>query len=781
MTYSQLTKIKALGSILFACMLEMGLAADTGWLQPGVRAWYVGGTGSLGSEDAEMAIMIDRFENGAAYMTRHSSISYWTSPMPAAQVISPDAASEGAFWINPARLAALQPPAVFVWQDLVYVVSRATYTPATLPFLYLLPEEALFALSPSREIITLTYSHDDFTGDYFFDVQTGLLLSQTESLTSGGQVTSTILTLSEINYDFYNRTAFAEDYGLHTAFCGHYSASRSLGFGLGTQAYQLTPAVISRYKNKVLFRHTGIFSDTNWLYPVSFNQYVSYDADLQKVYLSDDGVTWDEIGDHIYMWMPPADRSLKAGLSASHIRVWDIDMDRTATGVFTSPLWPPAVPGFYTLVFDSSGYVSDMCPVWSNLNFWVASWQDASAINRMDGLSYYQNTMTPAEPSSDSVVLFDSSAYSADANSGSVTLAVTRVNSASGSCSVNYATSNGTARAGTDYTAASGTLSWSAGDSAAKTISISLINSGASGKTFGVTLSDALGAVLGYISGATVTITATPSAPSGVTASKGTYTNKVHIAWNSVAGATSYLIFRSRTNTTGSACQINSTAATSCDDTAVTNWPGVTIYYWVKAVNAVGTSDFSASAMGWAGNATVEGDFDGDHYADPYTVINSSWYIWFTGAGYQLCGGPWNFGVAGNRAAGDFDRDGKTDPAMVLNGNWYIWMSSGSYAQQGPFTFSVPGGKPVAADFDGDRYADPAMVANGVWTIWMTSGGYAPQGPFSFSVSGANPYPLAGDFDGDRYADPAMVVNNYWTIWMTSGGYAPQGPFLFNP
>lgn len=56
----------------------------------------------------------------------------------------------------------------------MYVVSRATYTAATLPFLYLLPEEALFTLSPFREIITFTYSKDDFTGDYFFDVQTGL-------------------------------------------------------------------------------------------------------------------------------------------------------------------------------------------------------------------------------------------------------------------------------------------------------------------------------------------------------------------------------------------------------------------------------------------------------------------------------------------------------------------------------------------------------------------------------------------------------------------------------
>jgi len=36
-------------------------------------------------------------------------------------------------------------------------------------------------------------------------------------------------------------------------------------------------------------------------------------------------------------------------------------------------------------------------------------------------------------------------------------------------------------------------------------------------------------------------------------------------------------------------------------------------------------------------------------------VVNTLWYIWFSGAGYQLCGGPWNFGVAGFPVAADFD------------------------------------------------------------------------------------------------------------------------------
>jgi len=176
----------------------------------------------------------------------------------------------------------------------------------------------------------------------------------------------------------------------------------------------------------------------------------------------------------------------------------------------------------------------------------------------------------------------------------------------------------------------------------------------------------------------------------------------------------------------------------------------------------------------------VAADFDGDRRADPAMVVNSLWYIWFSGAGYQLAGGPWDFGVAGTPTAADFDGDHKADPAMVsASGGWYIWFSGAGYQLAGgPWDFGVAG-VPAAGDFDGDRKADPAIVVNSLWYIWFSGAGYQlAGGPWNFGVAGA---PVAGDFDGDRKADPAMVVNNSWTIWMSSGGYAPQGPFPFSP
>ncbi len=79
---------------------------------------------------------------------------------------------------------------------------------------------------------------------------------------------------------------------------------------------------------------------------------------------------------------------------------------------------------------------------------------------------------------------------------GSVTLTVQRVGGSTGAVAVTYATSNGGAVAGTDYTATTGTLSWADGDAADKTITIPILDRqlyNGSTKAFTVTLSNATG------------------------------------------------------------------------------------------------------------------------------------------------------------------------------------------------------------------------------------------------------------------------------------------------
>lgn len=88
------------------------------------------------------------------------------------------------------------------------------------------------------------------------------------------------------------------------------------------------------------------------------------------------------------------------------------------------------------------------------------------------------------------------------------------------------------------------------------------------------------------------------SAPKGVTASDGTYTNKVRISWQASSGATSYEIWRGTSSSTASATtKVGFTARTYYYDYSGT--PGKKYYYWVKAFNSLGESDFSAYNNGY--------------------------------------------------------------------------------------------------------------------------------------------------------------------------------------
>ena len=110
--------------------------------------------------------------------------------------------------------------------------------------------------------------------------------------------------------------------------------------------------------------------------------------------------------------------------------------------------------------------------------------------------------------------------------SGNVVLSVTRTGTSSGPASISYATADGTATAGSDYTAASGTLNWGAGDAAAKTITVAILNDAMveGGETFKVNLTSAVGATLGVNKAVTVTITDTDNAAGALQFSSPNYT-----------------------------------------------------------------------------------------------------------------------------------------------------------------------------------------------------------------------------------------------------------------
>ena len=112
------------------------------------------------------------------------------------------------------------------------------------------------------------------------------------------------------------------------------------------------------------------------------------------------------------------------------------------------------------------------------------------------GASGWVNS-APAAPPALSVT--NATAAEPDAGqSATLDFVVTLNRAASGTVTVDYATSDGTATAGADYTAASGTLSFAAGETS-KTVSVTVLNDAHDdgGETLTLTLSNATGAVIG--------------------------------------------------------------------------------------------------------------------------------------------------------------------------------------------------------------------------------------------------------------------------------------------
>jgi hypothetical protein len=147
---------------------------------------------------------------------------------------------------------------------------------------------------------------------------------------------------------------------------------------------------------------------------------------------------------------------------------------------------------------------------------------------------------------------------------------------------------------------------------------------------------------------------APPPAPTGVSASDGTFTDRVQVSWSASTGATYYQVFRHTSNNSSSATLLSSSFPSSpYNDTSAV--AGTTYYYWIKACNSGGCSSFSASdsgyrqvttpptntflnpgfeegAVSWAQSSTGGWDLIMPAADTPVGAHGGSWLAWLGGA-----------------------------------------------------------------------------------------------------------------------------------------------------
>jgi hypothetical protein len=333
-------------------------------------------------------------------------------------------------------------------------------------------------------------------------------------------------------------------------------------------------------------------------------------------------------------------------------------------------------------------------------------------------------------------------------NAGTATLSVNRVGGTSGAVSVQFATANGTATAGSDYTATTGTLTWANGESAAKSIVVPVLDNLAveGNETFTVTLSNPTGgATLGSPTTATVTITDNDSQPPPV------HDPKRRI----VAGAESG------------------------------NEPRVRVFDGATGQEVLSILAYPASFRGGVRVATA--DFNGDSFPDIVTapglgtLSGGQRVRIFNGITGAPLPGVWGTGVLAytsgysrgvNLAVGDFNRDGRPDVVTGTSsgGGPVVHVYSGTTGQALPapwgtfnaYATSFTGGVRVAAgDVNGDGFIDLITAQAGgsgeVRVFNGTSTGSTPQllrsfRPY-FNGQAGGVAVAVGDVDNDGKAE----------------------------
>jgi hypothetical protein len=107
------------------------------------------------------------------------------------------------------------------------------------------------------------------------------------------------------------------------------------------------------------------------------------------------------------------------------------------------------------------------------------------------------------------IVQFSNASYTVGENAGVATITVNRSGGGDGAVSVSYATSDGSATAGSDYTSASGTISWANGEQGPKSFDVPIIDDGTyeGNETINLSLTNATGgATLGTQTSAVLNI-----------------------------------------------------------------------------------------------------------------------------------------------------------------------------------------------------------------------------------------------------------------------------------
>ena len=279
-----------------------------------------------------------------------------------------------------------------------------------------------------------------------------------------------------------------------------------------------------------------------------------------------------------------------------------------------------------------------------------------------------------------------------------------------------------------------------------------------------------------------------PGPPTGVSASDGTYTDKVRITWKAptTGGTKGYRIYRATANNAGSATEIGMSTGTWQDDTSAV--AGTTYWYWVKAYNAAGSGPFSNGDSGYKQAALqVPGPSSALSASDgTYTdKVRLAWTAPTTGGaptGYRI----YRYTSNSSGSAAEISTSTATsydDTSAVAGTTYWYWVKAYNAAGSGPFSNGDSGYKQAALQVPGQStnlsasdgaYTDKVRLA---WTAPTTGGAPTGYRIYRYTSNSSGSATEISTSTATSYDDTSAVAGTTYWYWVKPYNAAGSGPF----
>lgn len=232
------------------------------------------------------------------------------------------------------------------------------------------------------------------------------------------------------------------------------------------------------------------------------------------------------------------------------------------------------------------------------------------------------------------------------------------------------------------------------------------------------------------------------AAPTGVGATDGTSCTFVTVSWNAVSGASSYTIWRNTTNNSATAKNIGSDSASPFSDSTAT--AGTTYFYWVKAVDACGSSGFSSVASGFREKTPSAPTGVSASDATSCDSVSVSWTAVSNADGYTIFRGTSSSSASATQIGSD-SASPFNDVTATPGTTYYYWVKASNQCGTSGFSASNTGSRKKAP-------ATPTGVA--------ASDGLSGFVRVSWStVSGASSYRIYRSLTNNS-ADAELIAND---------------------